>query len=92
MASLGSALNSKPQQMQGGMAIAVGGMRHEVMWRDRGKDLKVLTLSEIEICSGTKANFSLCTPTKSCVGGSHVSSLSRFSLEKLNPDTSLPEK
>ena len=45
MVSLGSALNSEPQQMQRGMAVAVGRMRHEVTWRDRGKDLGVLSLS-----------------------------------------------
>ena len=44
MASLGSALNSEPQQMQGGMAIAVGGMKHEVTWCDRARDLRVLSL------------------------------------------------
>ena len=94
MVSLGSALNSEPQRVQRGMAVVVEGMRHEVTWHDRGKDLRVLSLSEREICSKNKrrTNFSLFSPTKSRVGGSHVSSLSHFSLEKLNPDTSLPEK
>ena len=88
MVSLGSALNSEPQRVQRGMAVVVAGMRHEVTWHDRGKDLGVLSLSEREICSNLgRANFSLFSPTKSRVGESHVSSLSNFSLEKLNPDT-----
>ena len=45
MASLGSALNSKPQQMQGEMAVAVGGMSHEVTWCHRARDLRVLSLT-----------------------------------------------
>ena len=88
MVSLGSALNSEPQRVQRGMAVVVEGMRHEVTWHDRGKDLGVLSLSEREICSNLgRANFSLFSPTKSRVGESHVSSLSNFSLEKLNPAT-----
>ena len=89
MVSLGSALNSEPQRVQRGMAVVVAGMRHEVTWHERGKDLGVLSLSEREICSRElkRANFSLFSPTKSRVGESHVSSLSNFSLEKLNPDT-----
>ena len=43
MASLGSALNSK--QMQGEMAVAVGGMSHEVTWCHRARDLRVLSLT-----------------------------------------------
>ena len=38
---------ARPQQMQRGMAVAVGGMRHKVTWRDRGKDLRVLSLSAL---------------------------------------------
>ena len=44
MAFLGSALNSEPQQMQRGMAVVVGAKRHEVMWHEQGKDLRVLSL------------------------------------------------
>ena len=93
MVSLGLALNSEPQRVQRGMAVVVAGMRHEVTWHERGKDLGVLSLSLREKFAHTlkRANFSLFSPTKSRVGESHVSSLSNFSLEKLNPDTVEPK-
>ena len=44
MASLGSTLNSEPQQWGEEWPLQLGGMRHEVMWCDRAKDLRVLSL------------------------------------------------
>ena len=82
MASLGSALNSKPLQMQRGMAVAVGGMRHEVTWRDRGKDLRVLSLSALlRQCASTIPKMKhIVSAIVMCQGMSCVLSLSFLSL------------
>lgn len=58
MVSLGSALNSEPQRVQRGMAVVVEGMRHEVTWHDRGKDLRVLSLSTLlRQCASSRMKY-----------------------------------